>query len=93
MKRFMLLHIGFEQPTQDIMRAWQAWFASVAACTVEQGGCKAGREITKNGVRDLAWGADAITGYNVIEAQSLEAAEKIAATCPIITAIRVYELR
>ena len=30
MKKFMLLHIGFEQPTPEIMEAWKAWFASIA---------------------------------------------------------------
>ena len=30
MKRFMLLHFGFETPTPEIMAAWNKWFESVA---------------------------------------------------------------
>jgi hypothetical protein len=34
-----------------------------------------------------------ITGYNVIEAEDLDAAEKIAQDNPFIASIRVYEIR
>ena len=30
MKRFMLLHFGFEKPTPEIMAAWDKWFEAVA---------------------------------------------------------------
>ncbi|MBK8840828.1 MAG: hypothetical protein IPO30_19740 [Hyphomonadaceae bacterium] len=30
MKRFMLLHVGFEKPTPEIMAAWGKWFERVA---------------------------------------------------------------
>jgi hypothetical protein len=53
MKKFMLLHFGFEKPTPEIMEAWQAWFASIADSQVDQGGFRAGREISKNGTKDL----------------------------------------
>ncbi len=93
LKRFMLLHFGFEKPTSEIMDAWMAWFASISDIQVEQGGFAGGREISKDGSRDLPWDMDSITGYNIIEAQSLEAAEELAKTNPFITSIRVYELR
>ena len=44
MKRFMLLHVGFETPTPEIMAAWNKWFESVADQTVEHGGLRDGRE-------------------------------------------------
>jgi uncharacterized protein YciI len=37
-------------------------------------------------------GADSITGYTVINAESLDDAEKIAQDNPFIASIRVYEL-
>jgi len=52
-----------------------------------------GRELTKQGSNDLAWDENCLTGYSVIEAQSMEEAEAIAATNPFITAIRIYEIR
>ncbi len=93
MKKFMYLHFGFEQPTPEIMEAWMAWFASISDKQIEQGGFANGREISKNGTRDLPWDMESITGYNIIEAESLEAAEKLAASNPFIASIRIYELR
>ncbi len=93
MKQFMFLHIGFEQPTPEIMKDWHTWFASFADKQVAQGGFMGGKEISKAGVLDLPWGKDSITGYNIIEAADMAAAEKIAKECPFIGSIRVYEVR
>ena len=93
MKKFMILHFGFEKPTPEIMGAWGEWFESIADIQVDQGGFAGGREISKDGTTDLPWNMDSITGYNVIEAESLDAAEKIAASNPFIASVRVYELR
>ena len=93
MKKFCLLHFGFEKPTPEIMEAWRAWFESIADRTIDQGGFAGGREISSDGSQDLPWGMESITGYNIIEAESLDEAEKIAKDCPFIASIRVYELR
>jgi hypothetical protein len=93
MKKFMFLHFGFEKPTPEIMQAWHSWFASITDKQVDQGGFMGGREISKGGTRDLPWDRDSITGYNIIEAESLDAAEKLAQGNPFIASIRIYELR
>ena len=93
MKKFMLLMYGFEKPTPDIVEAWGAWFESIADRTVDQGGFSGGREISDAGTKDLPWGMESITGYTIIEAESLDEAEKIAQDNPYIASIRVYELR
>lgn len=93
MKRFMLLHLGFEKPTPEIMGAWGKWFEATAGITTDKGGFHGGaREITKGGSKDLPMGMDSITGYSIIEAESLEDAEKIASANPFIAGIRVYEI-
>ncbi len=93
MKKFMLLHFGFEKPTPEIMAAWGQWFESVADKMVDQGGhFSGGREISHAGTKDLPLGMDSITGYTVINADSLDDAEKIAQGNPFIASIRVYEL-
>ncbi|UCH10112.1 MAG: hypothetical protein JSU61_13065 [Fidelibacterota bacterium] len=93
MKQFFLLHYGFETPTQEIMDAWNEWFASVGDKFVEAGNrFGLGREITPAGTKELPLDAEAITGYSIIEAESIEEAEKIAQACPSITSIRVYEV-
>ncbi len=93
MKRFMLLHFGFEKPTPEIMAAWGKWFESVADKTVDQGGFHGGaREISHSGTKDLPMEMGSITGYSIINAESLEEAEKIARDNPFIASIRVYEI-
>ena len=93
MKRYMLLHYGFEKPTPEIMEAWKAWFGSIADRTVENGGFHgAAKEISSHGTQDLAMDRDCITGYTIIEAESIEEAEKIASENPFITGIRLYEI-
>ena len=93
MKKFMFLHFGFEQPTPEIMAAWGKWFEAIADKQVDQGGFSGGREISKDGTKDLLWGMESITGYNIIEAEDLDAAEVIARDNPFIASIRIYELR
>lgn len=93
MKRFMLLHYGFEKPTQEIMAAWNKWFESVADKTVEHGGFHAGaREVSHDGTTDLPMQADSITGYSIINAENLDEAEQIARENPFVASIRVYEI-
>lgn len=93
MRRYMLLHLGFEKPTAEIMAAWRQWFESVANMTVDQGGFHGGaREISHSGARDLPMGMDSITGFSIIKAESLEEAEAIAEKNPFIAGIRVYEI-
>jgi hypothetical protein len=91
-KKFMFLHFGFVKPTPEIMQAWGAWFKSISDTQIDQGGFKGGREISKSGTKDLPWNMESITGYNIIEAESLDAAEKLAQKNPFIASIRVYEV-
>lgn len=93
MKKFMMLHVGFQKPTPEIMEAWGKWFQSVADDSVEHGGLMNGREMSKDGTADLGWDMESITGYSIIHAESMEDAEKIASGNPFITSIRIYEIR
>ena len=92
MKRFVLMHVGFEKPTPEIMQRWKAWFASVADRTVEHIGLRAAREISSNGTKDLPFGVDALTGMTIIQAESLDEAETLAKSNPFISSIRIYEV-
>ena len=47
MKQFMILHVGFELPTAEIMEKWNQWFADTKDCTIDMGGFMSGREVTK----------------------------------------------
>lgn len=93
MKKFVLLHYGFEKPTPEIMTAWGKWFESLKDNILDMGGhFSGGREISKAGIRDLPLGQESITGFTVVSADSLDDAERMARSNPYISSIRVYEM-
>lgn len=92
MKKFVLITIGFKQPTDEIMKAWMEWFNSLGDRIVEQVGLKNGREVKPDGVEELGMGLDSLTGYLIIKAEDLEEAVELAKGCPMVTSTKVYEL-
>jgi hypothetical protein len=93
MKKYILVHKGFEQPTAEIMAAWSQWFEDIAEITIDNVGLHPGKEVSSGGVKDLPFDSEAATGYTLIKAESLDQAVKIAQDCPFITSVRVYEVR
>ena len=93
MKKFVLAHIGFEQPTDEIMAEWGKWFEAIAEVTVENVGLMPGKEVSAEGVKELPFDAQVTTGYTIMEVESLDEAVKIAQDCPSITSIKVQEVR
>jgi len=92
-KKFVLLHYGFEKPTPEIMAAWGNWFQSMKDRIIDMGGhFSGGREISKAGTKDLPLGLESITGFTIVSADSIDDAEKIAQSNPYISSIRVYEV-
>ena len=92
MKKFVIFHYGFEMPTPEIMDVWNKWFASMGDKIVDPGSpLGPGREISRSGTKELPMGLDSLTGYTVINADSIDEAEKIAKGCPMIASVRVYE--
>ncbi|MGH7204374.1 MAG: hypothetical protein ACREHC_08065 [Candidatus Levyibacteriota bacterium] len=92
MKKFVLLYIGSVEPTQEVMDGWTKWFGVLGNRVVDSGNpFGAGKEITKSGSKDLSQDAQAISGYTIINAESIEEVEKLAEQCPIVTSIRAYE--
>ena len=92
MKKFVLLSVGYENPTQEIVDAWMKWFAAIQDSIVDGGNpFGAGMEVTSTEVIQLPHDKEAITGYTIINAESMDEAVKIAQSCPSITAMRVYE--
>jgi len=92
MKKFIFLAVGYETPTQEIMDSWMKWFGEIQEHIVDIGNpFSPGKEITASGVKELPHDKEAITGYTIINAESMDEAVQIAKTCPIITSMRVYE--
>ena len=93
MKKFVLMMIGFTQPTPEIMESWMQWFKSIEDKIEDQVGFGNGKEVTKNDITKLPMDLDAITGYLVINVENTDEAEKIAQSCPMISSVKLYEVR
>ncbi|MCD6424474.1 MAG: hypothetical protein J7L35_03130 [Anaerolineales bacterium] len=93
MSKFVLAHIGFEQPTDEIMAAWMKWFEDIKEVTVENIGLNPGKEVSAAGINDINFDAQVTTGLTIIEVNTLDEAVKIAQACPSITSIKVQEVR
>ena len=94
MKKFMLLHIGFEKPTPEIMEKWKSWFKSIADVTIENIGLGPNaKEINHSGSKNIPFDAQAITGCSIIKAENMEEAEKLVQGNPFITSIQIHEIR
>lgn len=92
MKRFVILHQGYVAPTEEIRNAWMAWFAAIGDSIVDGGSpFSVGRELTKNGWRELPLGIDSYTGYTIVEAEDIDAATELLSGYPMITGARIYE--
>ena len=92
MKKFVLLYVGSQEATPEVVELWDKWFASIAGRTVDSGNpFGAGKAVASEGTQDLPYGPDAIAGYTIINAESLDEAAKIAEACPSIAGVRVYE--
>jgi uncharacterized protein YciI len=57
------------------------------------GGFGQGRELSRSGTKELPMGPDSITGFTIVNAESLDDAEKLAQGNPYISSIRIYEVR
>jgi hypothetical protein len=91
--KFYFLFIGFTPPTPEIMQSWMQWFKSVEDKAADMGNMLGqGREITKNGTKELPMDLDSITGYMIFNAENIDEAEKIAKSCPMITSVKIYEV-
>jgi hypothetical protein len=84
---------GFTPPTDEIKQAWGAWFGSVGPRLIDPGSpFGRGVEVTKHGRADLdLTSPQPLVGYCILNADSLEEAEQLVATMPIIDSVRVYE--
>ena len=92
MKKFMFIYHGFMEPTPENKDAWMNWFGEIGGSIVDSGNpFGQGREVTPTGRQDLAMDAGAASGYTIVNADSMEAAEKLLENCPIETSVRIYE--
>ena len=92
MKKFVLIYNGYQEPTPEVMSAWMTWFATVGDRIVDSGNpFGAGREVTTTGSRDITADPTRATGYSIVNADSMEDAERLLQGCPVTDGVRIYE--
>lgn len=82
-----------EEQRQAAMQAWGAWFGKLGSAIVDPGNPFAGStSVGANGSGGEV--ASQLTGYSVIQADSLDAASTLAEGCPVFNgggSVDVYE--
>ena len=88
MPKYLLGYHGGGMPSTPeegakVMTAWNNWIGGLGAAMVDAGNpIGAAKIIAANGKVSDGGGANPLTGYSVIEAANLDAAVKIASSCP-----------
>lgn len=77
-----------EEARAEIMGHWMKWFEGLGAAVVD-GGNPIGQTKTMAGSGAVSdgGGANPIAGYSIITADSMDAAVRIAKTCPMIQGV------
>jgi hypothetical protein len=91
MTKYVLLYDGGSMPeagpeTEKVMKAWETWFSKLGKAVVDQGDpfTPKAKSINSDGsVADGPVGGMA-SGYSILEADSLDAAMKMAKGCPVL---------
>jgi len=68
------------------MAKWEAWFGSLGAAVVDGGApFSMARTVAADGSVSDGGGTNPLTGYSIVEADSLDAAVEMARGCPVLS--------
>ena len=88
MAKFVFVYHGGSAPESEeegaaVMKAWMDWFAGLGSAVVDAGNpTGASATVGSDGSTSQGGGANPVTGYSLINADSLDAALVIARGCP-----------
>jgi len=88
--KFLLAYHGGGMPESQeeqakVMAAWGAWFGSAGGAITDPGNpVSQSRTIAPDGSVSQGGGANPVSGYSLLEAESLDAAVAIAQGCPVL---------
>jgi hypothetical protein len=90
MAKYLLSYHGGGMPETEeegarVMAAWESWMGGLGNAMVD-GGNPTGQSATvgSDGSTSPGGGANPVTGYSIIEADSLDAAVELVKGCPIL---------
>ncbi len=73
------------EETEKIMAQWGAWFQGLGASLVDPGNpLTQARTVASNGSASDGGGVNPLTGYSIINADSIDAAVDVAKGCPVL---------
>lgn len=99
---YLLLYYGGSMPSTpaeqaEVLKAWQAWYAALGKAAVkDEGNPFSGKikSVGPDGTISNAPIARPASGYSIVEAESIDAAAKMAQGCPVLKSggqIAVFE--
>ena len=90
MKKFVFLYHGYDDSKPELAQAWHAWFERRAASFDDVGNpFGAARRISPEGTIELGTGP--ASGYSILNAENIDAAEHLLEGCPIVDSVSIYE--
>lgn len=91
-KTFVLLFHGRLRPNEHVVAAWRTWLDRRAASIVDAGTrFGPGREITNDGTTEFSSATNPASGYSIVRAPHIDAAEQLLEGCPIADSVTLYE--
>lgn len=99
MSKFVLAYTGggmaaTEEEQAAVMEAWGAWFGQLGDAVAEIGNPFATSAVVGPDGATSAVGPSGLTGYSVVNADSLDSATTLAKGCPVLASggsVEVYE--
>lgn len=92
MKKFILLYHGYEAPTPHREAAWNTWLQRRAASVADVGNpFGPGRRITKDTTDEFSLASNPASGFSIVLAEHIDAAEQLLEGCPIVDSVTLYE--
>ncbi|MCP3939336.1 MAG: hypothetical protein GY708_28640 [Actinomycetia bacterium] len=92
MNRFILLYHGYEAPTPHRVAAWNTWLRRRAASVADVGSpFGPGQRITNDTVDEFSLASNPVSGFSIVVAEHIDAAEQLLEGCPIVDGITLYE--
>lgn len=92
MKKFVFLYYGSADMSPESAAAWGAWFHSIEGSLVDGGNpFGEGRLVTSDGTTELSAAMKPATGYSIVSAESIDAAQKLLDGCPADGGVQVYD--
>ena len=92
MKRFILIYHGYDTSTPELVEAWSNWLQQRAASFADVGNpFGPSRQITNEATIELSLSSNPASGYSIVNAENIDAAEQLLEGCPIVDSISLYE--